>query len=45
VEKDVERFCTPFDKRVDEYESLPYGKPHLGGRTKGIWNSDRERGD
>src|SRR3979411_611847 len=35
-EKDVERFCTPFDKRVDEYESLLTGNRIWVGRTKGI---------
>jgi len=36
LEKDVERFCTPFDKRVDEYESLLTGNRIWVGRTKGI---------
>ena len=35
-EKDVERFCTPFDKRVDEYESLLTENRIWVGRTKGI---------
>src|SRR3982075_1924425 len=35
-EKDVERFCKPFDKRVDEYESLLTGNRIWVGRTKGI---------
>jgi NADH-quinone oxidoreductase subunit D len=36
LEHDVERFCTPFDKRVDEYESLLTGNRIWVGRTKGI---------
>jgi NADH-quinone oxidoreductase subunit D len=36
LEKDVERFCTPFDKRVDEYESLLTENRIWVGRTKGI---------
>src|SRR6266851_567719 len=35
-EKDVERFCKPFDKRVDDYESLLTGNRIWVGRTKGI---------
>ncbi len=35
-EKDVERFCKPFDKRVDEYESLLTENRIWVGRTKGI---------
>jgi NADH-quinone oxidoreductase subunit D len=36
LEKDVERFCTPFDKRVDEYESLLTENRIWVGRTKGV---------
>src|SRR6202047_1690087 len=36
LEKDVERFCTPFDRRVDEYESLLTENRIWVGRTKGI---------
>ena len=36
LEKDVERFCKPFDKRVDEYESLLTENRIWVGRTKGI---------
>src|SRR6202049_108748 len=36
LEKDVERFCKPFDKRVDDYESLLTGNRIWVGRTKGI---------
>jgi NADH-quinone oxidoreductase subunit D len=36
MEKDVERFCTPFDKRVDDYESLLTENRIWVGRTKGI---------
>jgi NADH-quinone oxidoreductase subunit D len=36
LETDVERFCKPFDKRVDEYESLLTGNRIWVGRTKGI---------
>jgi NADH-quinone oxidoreductase subunit D len=36
LEKDVERFCKPFDRRVDEYESLLTGNRIWVGRTKGI---------
>src|SRR3977135_1524496 len=36
LEKDVERFCMPFDKRVDEYESLLTENRIWVGRTKGI---------
>ena len=35
-EKDVERFCKPFDKRVDEYETLLTENRIWMGRTKGI---------
>src|ERR1700716_1556282 len=35
-EKDVERFCKPFDTRVDEYESLLTGNRIWVGRTKGV---------
>src|SRR5450756_2900645 len=35
-EKDVERFCTPFDKRVDDYEALLTENRIWVGRTKGI---------
>jgi NADH-quinone oxidoreductase subunit D len=36
LEKDVERFCKEFDKRVDEYESLLTANRIWVGRTKGI---------
>jgi len=36
MEKDVERFCKEFDKRVDDYETLLTSKPHLGGAHEGI---------
>src|ERR1700723_1931678 len=36
LEKDVEGFCKPFDKRVEEYESLLKENPIWGGRPKGI---------
>src|ERR1700693_3719976 len=36
LEKDVERFCKPFDKRVDDYESLLTDNRIWVGRTKGI---------
>src|SRR6202163_629824 len=36
LEKDVERFCKAFDKRVDEYESLLTENRIWVGRTKGI---------
>ena len=36
MEKDVERFCKPFDKRVDEYEALLTTNRIWVGRTKGI---------
>src|SRR6202049_2781704 len=36
LEKDVERFCKPFDTRVDEYESLLTENRIWVGRTKGI---------
>ncbi|HVA94368.1 MAG TPA: NADH-quinone oxidoreductase subunit D [Candidatus Dormibacteraeota bacterium] len=35
-EKEVERFCKSFDKRVDEYESLLTQNRIWMGRTKGI---------
>jgi NADH-quinone oxidoreductase subunit D len=36
LEKDVERFCKEFDKRVDEYEALLTTNRIWVGRTKGI---------
>ena len=36
LEKDIERFCKEFDKRVDEYESLLTENRIWVGRTKGI---------
>ena len=36
LEKDVERFCKHFDKRVDEYETLLTENRIWVGRTKGI---------
>ena len=36
LEKDVERFCKDFDRRVDEYESLLTENRIWVGRTKGI---------
>ena len=36
LEKDVERFCKPFDKRVDDYEALLTENRIWVGRTKGI---------
>ena len=36
LEKDVERFCKDFDKRVDEYEALLTENRIWVGRTKGI---------
>ncbi len=36
LEKDVERFCKEFDKRVDEYEALLTENRIWVGRTKGI---------
>jgi len=36
LEKDVERFCQGFDKRVDEYEALLTQNRIWVGRTKGI---------
>ena len=36
LEKDTERFCKEFDKRVDEYESLLTENRIWVGRTKGI---------
>jgi len=36
LEKDVERFCKPFDKRVDDYEALLTTNRIWVGRTKGI---------
>src|SRR5579864_7024666 len=36
MEKDVERFCQPFDKRVDDYEALLTTNRIWVGRTKGI---------
>jgi NADH-quinone oxidoreductase subunit D len=36
LEKDVERFCTSFDKRVDEYEALLTENRIWVARTKGI---------
>ena len=44
-EKDVERFCKPFDKRVDEYESLLTEKSHLGGAHQGHRHPDRQGSD
>src|SRR3989304_8292344 len=35
-EKDVERFCKDFDKRVDDYETLLTQNRIWVGRTKGI---------
>ena len=36
LEKDVERFCNPFDKRVDEYEALLTENRIWTGRTKNV---------
>jgi NADH-quinone oxidoreductase subunit D len=36
LEKDVERFCKEFDKRVDEYEALLTTNRIWVGRTKGV---------
>jgi NADH-quinone oxidoreductase subunit D len=36
LEKDVERFCKDFDRRVDEYETLLTQNRIWVGRTKGI---------
>ena len=36
LEKDTERFCKEFDKRVDEYEALLTENRIWVGRTKGI---------
>ena len=36
LEKDVERFCKDFDRRVDEYEALLTENRIWVGRTKGI---------
>jgi NADH-quinone oxidoreductase subunit D len=36
LEKDVERFCKDFDKRVDDYEALLTENRIWVGRTKGI---------
>src|SRR5438132_5329788 len=36
LEKDVERFCKDFDKRVDEYEALLTENRIWVGRTRGI---------
>jgi NADH-quinone oxidoreductase subunit D len=36
LEKDVERFCKEFDRRVDEYETLLTENRIWVGRTKGI---------
>src|SRR5580693_8879627 len=36
MEKDVERFCKDFDKRVDDYETLLTENRIWVGRTKGI---------
>jgi len=36
LEKDVERFCQDFDRRVDEYETLLTENRIWVGRTKGI---------
>ena len=36
MEKDVERFCKDFDKRVDDYDTLLTENRIWVGRTKGI---------
>ena len=41
LEKDVERFCKDFDKRVDEYESLLTENRIWVGRTQGHRHPDR----